>query len=127
MRNSLIEAVEARNLKAEAGSFEIGDNVDVAVKIVEGEKERVQTFSGVVISRRGSGISEMFTVRRIVNDEGVERVFPLHSPSIVGIKVRRHGQTRRGKLYYLRDRVGKARRLRERRVGLGGKAAAQDQ
>lgn len=114
MRNALIEAVEAKNLKPEVTPFEIGDTVDVSVKIVEGEKERVQVFSGVVIMRKGSGINEMFTVRRIVNDEGVERIFPLHSPSIVGVKVRRHGETRRSKLYFLRDRVGKAVRLRER-------------
>lgn len=115
MQNPLIEAVEAKNLKAETTPFAIGDTVDVSVKIVEGEKERVQVFSGVVIMRKGSGINQMFTVRRIVNDEGVERIFPLHSPSIVGIKVRRHGENRRAKLYYLRDRVGKAVRLRERR------------
>jgi len=123
VRNQLIEAVEAKNLKPEVASFDIGDTVDVAVKIVEGEKERIQTFTGVVIARRGSGINEMFTVRRIVNDEGVERIFPLHSPSIVSIKVRWHGQARRSKLYYLRGRVGKARRLRERREVVAGKGA----
>ncbi len=116
MRNELIQAVEARNIKQDAPAFEIGDTVDVSVKIVEGEKERVQVFTGVVISRKGSGMSQTFTVRRIVNDEGVERVFPLHSPSVVGVKVRRHGRTRRAKLYFLRERVGKAVRLKERRA-----------
>jgi large subunit ribosomal protein L19 len=119
----LIEAVEAVNLKKDPPQFEIGDTVDVSVKIVEGEKERVQVFSGVVLSRKGIGISQTFIVRRIVNDEGVERVFPLHSPSLVGVKVRRHGETRRAKLYYLRDRVGKAVRLRERQTGMAGPAA----
>ena len=116
MRNELIEAVEARNVKSEVPVFEIGDTVDVSVRIVEGEKERVQVFTGVVIARKGSGVNEMFTVRRIVNDEGVERVFPLHSPSVLGVKVRRHGKTRRAKLYFLRERVGKAVRLKERRA-----------
>ena len=118
MRNLLIEAVESANLKKDVPQFDIGDTVDVSVKIVEGEKERIQVFSGVVLARKGIGISQMFTVRRIVNDEGVERVFPLHSPSIVGVKVRRHGETRRAKLYFLRDRVGKAVRLRERQAGI---------
>lgn len=114
MRNALIQAVEAKNLKAQVPTFEIGDSVDVSVKIVEGEKERIQVFSGTVISRKGTGIASVFTVRRIVNDEGVERIFPLHSPSIADVKVRRHGKARRSKLYFLRDRVGKAVKLRER-------------
>lgn len=101
------------SMKTEVPSFKIGDTVNVSVRIVEGEKERVQLFSGTVIARRGSGISENFTVRRIVNNEGVERVFPLHSPKIAGVEVLRGGRTRRAKLYYLRDRVGKSTRLKE--------------
>ena len=93
--------------------FRIGDTVEVAVRIVEGEKERVQTFAGVVIARRGSGAGEMFTVRRIVNNEGVERVFPLQSPKVAGVEVVRGGRVRRAKLYYLRDRVGKKTRLKD--------------
>ena len=89
--------------------------MDVATRIVEGEKERIQVFSGTVIMTKGAGINETFTVRRIVNNEGVERIFPLHSPFIASITVKRSGQTRRAKLFYLRDRVGKATRLSERR------------
>ncbi|MCG3179870.1 MAG: 50S ribosomal protein L19 [Phycisphaerae bacterium] len=115
MQNQLIEAVEAKSRKQQTPAFEIGDTVDVSVKIVEGEKERVQVFSGTVIARKGSGLNESVTVRRIVNDEGVERVFPIHAPTVLDIQVKRHGQTRRAKLYYLRERVGKAVRLKERR------------
>ncbi len=97
-------------LKKEPPVFEIGDTVDVHQRILEGQKERVQVFSGVVISRRGDGTREMFTVRRIVQGEGVERQFPLHSPKIAKIEVKRTGVVRRAKLYYLRDRVGKATR-----------------
>jgi len=83
------------------------------VRIVEGEKERIQVFGGVVIAKRGGGIHETFTVRRIVNNEGVERVFPIHSPRVDSVEVIRSGKTRRAKLYFLRDRVGKATRLKE--------------
>jgi len=95
--------------------FEVGDTVDVHLRILEGQKERVQIYNGVVIGRRGGGMAEMFTVRRIVQGEGVERSFPLNSPKIAKIEVKRTGVTRRAKLYYLRDRVGKATRLRERK------------
>jgi len=104
-------------------AFQIGDQVDVHQWILEGldkegnEKKRIQIFSGTVIGRRGDGLREMFTVRRIVQGEGVERDFPLHSPKIAKIVVKRTGQVRRAKLYYLRDRVGKATRLRERKKG----------
>jgi large subunit ribosomal protein L19 len=100
-----------------ASQFAVGDTVDVATKIVEGEKERVQVFTGVVIMKKGSGINETFTVRRIVNNEGVERIFPLHSPFISKVTVKRSGEARRAKLFYLRDRVGKATRLTEKRKG----------
>jgi large subunit ribosomal protein L19 len=101
----------ARALEA----FQIGDQVDVHLLILEGTKQRVQIFSGVVIAKRGEGMREMFTVRRMVQGEGVERNFPLQSPKIAKIEVKRTGRVRRAKLYYLRDRVGKAMRLRERK------------
>jgi large subunit ribosomal protein L19 len=114
MRNRLVTAVEHATMKPEPPKFDIGDTVDVHQRILEGQKERVQIFTGVVIARRGGGMNEMFTVRRIVQSEGVERMFPLHSPKIAKIEVKRTGVTRRAKLYYLRDRVGKATRLREK-------------
>ena len=113
MINKLIEAVEKNYLKQDVPQFLVGDTVDVATRIVEGEKERIQTFSGTVIMKKGRGINETFTVRRIVNNEGVERIFPIHSPYISKVTVKRSGETRRAKLFYLRDRVGKATRLVE--------------
>src|SRR5438034_9741211 len=115
MINRIIESVEQNYLKKEAPQFRVGDTVDVATRIVEGEKERIQVFSGTVIMRKGAGINETFTVRRIVNNEGVERIFPVHSPFIQKVIVRRSGETRRAKLFYLRQRVGKAVRLTEQR------------
>jgi large subunit ribosomal protein L19 len=100
-------------MKAEIPSFRIGDTVNVSVRIVEGEKERTQIFTGTVIGRKGSGVQETFTVRRIVNNQGVERVFPIHSPKVAGVEVVRSGKARRAKLYYLRDRIGKSTRLKE--------------
>ena len=123
MRNKLLTLVEAASLKPELPKFEIGDTVEVHQRILEGQKERVQIFSGVVISKRGDGMRESFTVRRIVQGEGVERIFPLHSPKIAKIEVKRTGRVRRAKLYYLRDRVGKATRLRERRAKGGADAS----
>ena len=111
----LIQETEKAHLKSEMPQFEIGDTVTVQVRIIEGDKERIQPFSGVVIARRGRGTTETFTVRRIVNNEGVERIFPVHSPKLHGVEVTRKGKVRRAKLFFLRDRVGKARRLRERR------------
>jgi large subunit ribosomal protein L19 len=125
MINPLIQAVEEPAKKEKLPEFAIGDTVTVRVRIIEGEKERVQPYTGVVISRRGRGMSETFTVRRIVNNEGVERVFPLHSPKVAGVDVVSSGHTRRAKLYYLRDRIGKARRLREKRRGLSKKTPEQ--
>jgi large subunit ribosomal protein L19 len=104
-----------KEIKRELDRFQIGDTVDVHQRILEGSKERIQVYSGVVIARRGEGTREMFTVRRIVQGEGVERSFPLHSPKIAKLLVKRTGKTRRAKLYYLRDRVGKATRLRDRK------------
>jgi large subunit ribosomal protein L19 len=115
MSQDILKLVERSSLKAEMPKFDVGDTVDVHTRILEGEDERIQIFSGTVIGRSGSGSREMFTVRRIVAGEGVERKFPLHSPKIARIEVKRSGVTRRAKLYYLRDRVGKAVRLRERK------------
>jgi len=125
MKNRLIALVEEASVKKEVPQFEIGDTVDVHQRILEGQKERVQIFKGVVIARRGEGMNAMFTVRRIVQGEGVERQFPLHSPKIAKIEVKRTGTVRRAKLYYLRDRVGKATRLRERRAKTGDGAAGK--
>ena len=116
MINALISGVETKHLRAEPLKFEVGDTVDVHCRILEGTKERIQVFSGIVIARRGAGTREMFTVRRIVGGEGVERIFPVNSPKISKLEVVRHGKVRRAKLYYLRDRVGKATRLVERRA-----------
>jgi large subunit ribosomal protein L19 len=124
MQNSLMELVEKSSMKESVPHFEIGDTVDVHVRILEGEKERIQIFNGVVIARSGEKTREMFTVRRIVQGEGVERKFPLHSPRIADITVKRSGRVRRAKLYYLRERTGKAVRLKERFAP--GKATAAE-
>ncbi len=111
----LLKKVEASSLKESVPDFRVGDTVDVHVRIKEGEKERVQIFSGTVIKIRGGrGIHGSFTVRRIVQSEGVERVFPFHAPTIQDVVVKRPGQVRRAKLYYLRNRVGKATKVKER-------------
>lgn len=114
MKNKFLSLVEGE-ARENMPKFDIGDTVDVHLRILEGEKERVQIFNGIVIARRGEGIREMFTVRRTVQGEGVERVFPVVSPKIAKVDVKRSGETRRAKLYYLRDRVGKATKLRERK------------
>lgn len=116
MDHRILELVEKSSLKEKKPQFDVGDNVDVHTRILEGEKERIQIFSGVVIARSGAGTREMFVVRRIVAGEGVERKFPVNSPKIAKIEVKRSGITRRAKLYFLRDRVGKAVRLKERRI-----------
>ena len=115
MSQQILEMVEKSSLKAEVPDFNIGDVVDVHTKILEGDKERIQIFSGVVIARSGSGTREMFTVRRMVANEGVERKFPLHSPRVAKVDVKRSGVVKRAKLYFLRDRTGKSVRLKERR------------
>jgi large subunit ribosomal protein L19 len=125
MRNQLLEKVEESSLKKELPQFAIGDTVDVHTRILEGNKERIQIFNGVVIARAGSGTRATFTVRRIVQGEGVERKFPLHSPRVAKVEVKRSGVVRRAKLYYLRDRVGKAVKLRERRTGKAAAAAEE--
>jgi len=109
----LLQAVEQQCMKDNVPDFNVGDTLQVAVRIREGGKERTQVFTGICIGRKGNGVRETFTVRRIVQGEGVERIFPLHSPSITEIKVVRRGKTRRAKLYYLRGRTGKAARVEE--------------
>jgi len=116
MRNNLLDLVEKSSLREQQLKFTVGDTVDVHTRILEGTKERIQIFSGVVIARNGDGTREMFTVRRIVQGEGVERKFPVNSPKISHIEVKRHARVRRAKLFYLRERTGKATRLKERRA-----------
>jgi len=126
MQNAFMEQIERSSMKATVPFFEIGDTVDVHVRILEGEKERIQIFNGVVIARSGANTREMFVVRRIVAGEGVERKFPVHSPRIADIVVKRRATVRRAKLYYLRDLSGKAVRLKERHaVGKATLAEAQ--
>lgn len=110
-----LNAVEAAQLKEDIPEFHSGDTLNVHVKVVEGDKERIQVFQGIVINRRGSGINETFTVRKISNGVGVERIFPLHSPNIAKIERIREGKVRRAKLYYLRKLWGKAARIDEKR------------
>ncbi|MBT3378314.1 MAG: 50S ribosomal protein L19 [Lentisphaerae bacterium] len=110
-----LQAIRNENLKADLPEFAIGDNLRAEVRIVEGGKERVQAFTGTVIARSGSGVAESVTLRRVSYGQGVERILPLHSPTLAGIEVVRKGRVRRSKLYYLRDQVGKAARVRERR------------
>ena len=114
MKTKLLDLVEGKSLKDKTPYFEIGDTVDVRCRIREGGKERIQVFTGIVIARKGRGINETFTVRRVVGNEGVERIFPLHSPNVMDIKAIRSGKTRRAKLYFLRKRTGKAVKLSQR-------------
>ena len=116
MSSPLLDLVEKSYLKPEVPEFHVGDTVDVRCRIVEGGKERVQVFNGTVIARKGHGINATFKVRRIVANQGVERTFMVHSPNVVAIAIKRRGLVRRAKLYFLRDRIGKARKLRELRV-----------
>ena len=108
-----LRTITADSLKSELPKFNIGDTVRVSVNIREGDKERIQMFEGTVIAKKGSGVSSTFTVRRVSYGVGVERVFPVHSPNVKDVKVVRHGKVRRSKLYYLRDRVGKAAKVKE--------------
>lgn len=118
-QTEIIGLVEKSSTKQQPSEFEVGDTVDVHTRIMEGDKERIQIFNGTVIAMSGEGSREMFTVRRIVGGEGVERKFPRQSPKIAKVEVKRHGVVRRAKLYYLRDRVGKAVKLKERRAERG--------
>ena len=119
-QTEILESVVAHQLKSEEDlpNLSVGDTIDVHQRIIEGGKERTQVFQGVLIGMKGRGINRMITVRRIVANERVERIFPLHSPKVAKIEIVRHGDARRAKLYYLRDRVGKSRRLRDRRRGM---------
>jgi large subunit ribosomal protein L19 len=112
---NIIDRIEQKVLKQRDFDFNIGDTVRIMVRVVEGTKEREQAFQGVVIKRRGGGAGESFTVRKISSGIGVERVFPLHSPNLKSVTVVRRGKVRRAKLYYLRDRIGKAARIKEKR------------
>lgn len=113
---SLIQAVEEQHLRKDLPPFRPGDTVKVQVRVVEGDKERLQAFEGICIRRRGGGLSATFTVRKVTYGVGVERTFPLHSPSIDRIEVLRQGEVRRAKLYFLRKLKGKAARIKERRT-----------
>lgn len=115
---ALIESINEANLKTDLPRMDIGDTINVHCRIVEGDKERIQVFQGVLIARRGRGANQTMTVRRIVDNEGVERIFPVHSPRIAQYEVIRKADARRAKLYFLRERVGKSRRLRDKRRGL---------
>ena len=113
---SLIEQLRRENLKTDVPEFSVGDTLEVGVKIIEGGKERIQAFQGVVISRDGGGIAETITLRRVAHGQGVERIFPIHSPRIASFKVVRQGRVRRAKLYYLRGQVGAAAKIKEKRT-----------
>ncbi len=125
MKQSLLDKIESEQFRKEAADFAVGDSVRVHTKVVEGDKERIQIFSGVVIGRRGHGLNEMFTVRRISYGEGVERVFPLHSPRVEKVEVERKGRTRRAKLTYLRKRLGKGATLVKEKEARTATAAGQ--
>ena len=115
MKMQILESVEKKSLREKVPHFEIGDIVYVHCKIVEGDKTRTQIFSGTVIGRKGRGMNESFTVRRMVGSEGVERVFPLNSPNLLDVRATRSGKTRRAKLYFLRNLRGKAARMKEQK------------
>ena len=111
-----LKLISQSSMKADSPKLQVGDYVRVSVKIREGDKERLQAFEGTIISMKHGGISETFTVRRIAHGVGIERVFPVHSPNVVTVDVLRHGRVRRAKLYYLRNRVGKAAKVKEKIV-----------
>ena len=122
----VLKNVEAPQLRSDLPDFGAGDTIRVQVKVIEGEKERLQAFQGVVIGRRGSGIRASFTVRKVSDGVGVERIFPLHSPSISKIEVLRRGAVRRSKIYYLSDLKGKSARIKEKRTAVAtGKAGSK--
>jgi len=117
MATDLMDVVEATQFRDDIPEFDVGDTVNVHLRVVEGEKERIQQFEGICLNRRGSGSSETFTVRKMTEGTGVERIFPLHSPRIAKIEVTRRGKVRRSNLSFLRDRVGKSARVKERIQG----------
>jgi large subunit ribosomal protein L19 len=118
MSQALFDKIESEQFRKDSAKFNVGDSVRVHTKVVEGEKERIQVFAGVVIGRRGRGLNETFTVRRISYGEGVERVFPLHSPRVEKVEVERQGNVRRAKLTYLRSRLGKGATLVREKEGV---------
>ena len=125
MITKLIEKIQRENMRKTAlPKFEIGDSIKVSVKIKEGEKERIQIFSGIVIARKGGGSTETFTVRKISHGVGVERIFPLNSPHVVAVDIESSGHVRRAKLYFLRERVGKKAKLEERAMAAGAVVAS---
>jgi large subunit ribosomal protein L19 len=123
MNQALLDKIEKEQYRKEPLAFNVGDTVRVHTKVVEGDKERIQIFAGIVIGRRGRGLNEMFTVRRISYGEGVERVFPVNSPRVEKIEVERHGDVRRAKLTYLRKRIGKGATLVKEREKMEAPAA----
>ena len=124
--STIIDTIEKEQQKTDVTKFKVGDGIRVHTRVKEGDKERIQIFSGTVIMKKGRGTNSTFTVRRIVNNEGVERIFPVNSPNVLKVVVKRSGKTRRAKLFYLRDRVGKATKLVERknRIAVEGESAA---
>ena len=126
MNQVLLDKIESEQFRKDALDFGVGDTVRVHTKVVEGDKERIQIFTGVVIGRRGHGLNEMFTVRRISYGEGVERVFPIHSPRVEKVEVERKGAVRRAKLTYLRKRLGKGATLVKEKEGRLGAGAAPE-
>ena len=112
--NDIIKAIENEQLKENVTEFHVGDTVRVHAKVIEGNRERIQVFEGTIIAVKGSGVSSTFTVRRVSYGVGVERVFPVHSPNVAKVEVIRNGKVRRSKLYYLRDRVGKSAKVKEK-------------
>ncbi len=126
MNQALLDRIESKQYRKDAVDFGVGDSVRVHTKVVEGDKERIQVFTGVVTGRRGHGLNEMFTVRRISYGEGVERVFPVHSPRVEKVEVERKGSVRRAKLTYLRKRVGKGATLVKEKEGRAATAAAAE-
>ena len=126
MSDALLAAVEQSQLRTDLPDISVGDTVDVHVRIIEG-KERIQVFQGVVMKIQGRGLTKTMLVRRIVANEGVERIFPMHSPKLAKVEIVRSGDTRRARLYYLRDRLGKKRRLRDKRRNLGTTKVAETQ
>lgn len=117
-QQAILQHVEQSQIVSNLPRIRVGDTVDVHYRIIEGDKQRIQVFSGVIIKMQGKGVTATFTVRRIVANEGVERTFPINSPKIAKIEVKRNAHVRRSRLYYLRERVGKSRRLRDKRRGL---------
>ncbi len=111
----VVEQIRREALKQNLPQINVGDNVQVSVKIIEGDKERIQSFEGTVIAKGGQGISETITLRRVTKGQGVERIFPIHSPKVADLKVTRRGKVRRAKLYYLRDAFGKDAKIKEKR------------